>query len=119
MKYKTVFELSQKCLIDQAIERGPFIDHSQSLNLYIDPPNFNKLASCHFYAWKNGLKTGMYYLRSRPAISGIKFGIDALIENKIRNKIIKKNDNDVNVETDKKYKKKYNCDDDICLMCSS
>jgi ribonucleoside-diphosphate reductase subunit M1 len=74
--YKTVWEISQKTIIKMAADRGPFIDQSQSMNLFIAEPNFAKLSSMHFYAWKSGLKTGMYYLRSRPAFDAIKFTVD-------------------------------------------
>jgi ribonucleotide reductase alpha subunit len=74
--YKTVWELKQKTLIDMAADRGAYICQSQSLNVFIDQPNFGKLTSMHFYAWKKGLKTGMYYLRSKPAADAIKFTID-------------------------------------------
>lgn len=70
--YKTVWELSQRTLIDMAADRGAFIDQSQSLNIFIAQPNFGKLTSMHFYGWKKGLKTGMYYLRTRPAVDAIK-----------------------------------------------
>ena len=71
--YKTVWELSQKVIIDMAAERGAFICQSQSLNLFVENPNFGKLSSMHFYGWKKGLKTGMYYLRSKAAVDPIKF----------------------------------------------
>ncbi len=71
--YKTAYELSQKVLIDMAADRGAFICQSQSLNLFVEEPNFGKLTSMHFYAWKAGLKTGMYYLRSKAAVDPIKF----------------------------------------------
>lgn len=74
--YKTVYEIKQKVLIDMAADRGAFIDQSQSLNLFVDEPNHAKLTSMHFYAWKKGLKTGMYYLRTKPAADPIKFTID-------------------------------------------
>lgn len=70
--YKTVWEISQRTIIDMAADRGAFIDQSQSMNLFTAEPNFGKLTSMHFYAWKKGLKTGMYYLRSRPAVDAIK-----------------------------------------------
>jgi len=84
--YKTAFELPQKYIIKQSVERGPFIDQSQSMNLFIATPNFNILTSCHFYGWKNGIKTGMYYLRGRPAVDPIKFGLDIEDINRIKNK---------------------------------
>ncbi|CAO3587383.1 unnamed protein product [Absidia cylindrospora] len=76
--YKTVWEISQRTLIDMAADRGAFIDQSQSLNIFIGEPNFGKLTSMHFYGWKKGLKTGMYYLRTRPAVDAIKFTVDQL-----------------------------------------
>ncbi|XP_042212377.1 ribonucleoside-diphosphate reductase large subunit-like [Homarus americanus] len=74
--YKTVWEISQKVVIQMAADRGAFIDQSQSLNIHIAEPNYGKLSSMHFYAWKRGLKTGMYYLRTRPAASAIQFTVD-------------------------------------------
>lgn len=74
--YKTVWEISQKKIIDMAADRGAFIDQSQSLNIYLASPNYGKITSMHFYGWKKGLKTGMYYLRTRPAADAIKFTVD-------------------------------------------
>lgn len=74
--YKTVWEISQKVIIDMSAERGAYICQSQSLNIHITDPNFGKLTSMHFYAWKKGLKTGMYYLRSTSAADAIKFTHD-------------------------------------------
>ncbi|HLO53171.1 MAG TPA: ribonucleoside-diphosphate reductase subunit alpha [Saprospiraceae bacterium] len=74
--YKTVYEISQKVIIDQAADRGAFICQSQSLNLFVENPNFGKLSSMHFYGWQKGLKTGMYYLRSKAAVDPIKFTLD-------------------------------------------
>ena len=71
--YKTAWELSQKVLIDMSADRGAFICQSQSLNLFVENPNFAKLSSMHFYGWSKGLKTGMYYLRSKSAVDAIKF----------------------------------------------
>jgi ribonucleoside-diphosphate reductase subunit M1 len=68
--------MSQKKIIDLALIRAPFIDQSQSLNVHISDANFSKMTSMHFYTWKNGLKTGMYYLRSRPAVDAIKFTLN-------------------------------------------
>ncbi|MDA8934333.1 ribonucleoside-diphosphate reductase subunit alpha [Flavobacteriales bacterium] len=73
--YKTVWELSMKDIIDMAGERGQFIDQSQSLNLFVENANLGKLTSMHFYAWKQGLKTGMYYLRTKSAVDAIKFTV--------------------------------------------
>lgn len=74
--YKTVWEISQKIIIDMAADRGAYICQSQSMNIFMQDPNFGKLTSMHFYAWKKGLKTGMYYLRSQAATSAIKFTLD-------------------------------------------
>ncbi|MFM1874301.1 MAG: hypothetical protein RL266_38 [Bacteroidota bacterium] len=73
--YRTIWELSMKDIIDMAADRGAFIDQSQSLNLFMQNPNFGKLTSMHFYAWKAGLKTGMYYLRTQAAASAIQFTV--------------------------------------------
>jgi ribonucleotide reductase alpha subunit len=74
--YKTVWEIKQRTLIDMSADRGAFIDQSQSFNVFMAQPNAAKLTSMHFYAWKKGLKTGMYYLRTRPAADAIKFTVD-------------------------------------------
>ncbi|HEY5822937.1 MAG TPA: ribonucleoside-diphosphate reductase subunit alpha, partial [Cyclobacteriaceae bacterium] len=74
--YRTVWEISQKSIIDMSADRGAYICQSQSLNIHITNPNFGKLTSMHFYAWKKGLKTGMYYLRSTAAADAIKFTMD-------------------------------------------
>lgn len=74
--YKTVWEISQKSVIELSADRGAYICQSQSLNIHIQDPNFGKLTSMHFYAWKSGLKTGMYYLRSKAATSAIQFTVD-------------------------------------------
>ncbi len=80
--YKTVWEISQKVIIDQAADRGAYICQSQSLNLFVENPNFGKLSSMHFYAWQKGLKTGMYYLRSKAAVDPIKFTLSDKHQNK-------------------------------------
>lgn len=77
--YKTAWEIPQKVLIDMAIDRGVFIDQSQSLNLYLATPNNAQLTSMHFYSWKNGAKTGIYYLRSKPASNAIQFASEVNI----------------------------------------
>ncbi|XP_002741928.2 ribonucleoside-diphosphate reductase large subunit [Saccoglossus kowalevskii] len=74
--YRTVWEISQKNILIMAADRGAFIDQSQSLNIHIAEPNYGKLTSMHFFAWKQGLKTGMYYLRTRPAADPIKFTVN-------------------------------------------
>lgn len=74
--YKTVWEVKQRVLVDMAAARGAFIDQSQSFNVHMSDANFGKLTSLHFHAWKRGLKTGMYYLRTRAAADAIKFTVD-------------------------------------------
>ncbi|WP_456376165.1 ribonucleoside-diphosphate reductase subunit alpha [Lutibacter sp.] len=73
--YKTVWELSMKDIIDMSRQRGYFVDQSQSLNLFMQDANYSKLTSMHFYAWKSGLKTGMYYLRTKSAVNAIQFTV--------------------------------------------
>ncbi len=74
--YKTVWEMSMKDIIDMSRQRGYFIDQSQSLNLFMQDANYSKLTSMHFYAWQSGLKTGMYYLRTKSAVDAIKFTLN-------------------------------------------
>ncbi|MBY0348571.1 MAG: ribonucleoside-diphosphate reductase subunit alpha, partial [Hydrotalea flava] len=78
--YKTVWEIKQRNIIDMAADRGAFICQSQSLNLFVDAPNSSKLTSMHFYAWKKGLKTGMYYLRSQAATQAVQFTVEKQAE---------------------------------------
>ncbi len=75
-RYKTVYEISQKVIIDMAADRGAFVCQSQSMNLFVEDASFGKLSSMHFYGWQKGLKTGMYYLRSKAAVDPIKFTLD-------------------------------------------
>jgi ribonucleoside-diphosphate reductase subunit M1 len=74
--YKTVWEISVKHQIQMAADRGAFIDQSQSFNIHVAEPNYGKLTSIHFHTWKMGLKTGMYYLRTKPAVNAIQFTVD-------------------------------------------
>jgi ribonucleoside-diphosphate reductase subunit M1 len=74
--YKTVWEISQRSILDMAADRGAYIDQSQSLNIHMADPNYSKLTSMHFHGWKKGLKTGMYYLRTKAAADAIKFTVD-------------------------------------------
>jgi ribonucleoside-diphosphate reductase alpha chain len=74
--YKTVWEIKQRNLIDMAADRGAYICQSQSLNLFVDTPTTSKLTSMHFHAWKSGLKTGMYYLRTQAATQAVQFTIE-------------------------------------------
>ncbi|XP_030745575.1 ribonucleoside-diphosphate reductase large subunit-like [Sitophilus oryzae] len=87
--YKTVWEISQKVILNMAADRGAFIDQSQSLNIHIERPNYGVLTSMHFYGWKKGLKTGMYYLRTKPAANPIQFTVDKsklLVQSDSKNK---------------------------------
>lgn len=110
--YKTTWEIKQKILIDMAADRGAFICQSQSLNLFIDDPDFKKLSSMHFYAWSKGLKTGLYYLRSKPKAQAQKFTIDPSL-NKLTNLKV----------TSSKEQKQFKCASEeeggVCLVCSS
>ncbi|KAJ8661629.1 ribonucleoside-diphosphate reductase large subunit [Lichtheimia ornata] len=110
--YKTVWELPQRVIIDMAADRGAFIDQSQSLNIFIGEPNFGKLTSMHFYGWKKGLKTGMYYLRSRPAVDAIKFTVDQLSLKEYRErKTEQENNNEADMLCSLENK-------DACMACS-
>ena len=99
--YKTAGEIDQVHLVQQSVERGPFIDQSQSLNIFMDKPNRKRLTSSHFYGWSKGIKTAMYYLRSQPAVDPISFGLDHSIISKIKDKysIGKLGDHNTNIES--------------------
>ena len=75
-RYKTAWEIKQRHILDMAADRGKFICQSQSLNLFVEAPNYKLLSSMHFYGWKRGLKTGMYYLRTRPSSKALQFTIE-------------------------------------------
>jgi ribonucleoside-diphosphate reductase alpha chain len=81
--YRTVWEMSMKDIIDMSRHRGYFIDQSQSLNLFMEGATMAKLTSMHFYGWKSGLKTGMYYLRTKSAVDAIKFTLDNKTKEKV------------------------------------
>ena len=100
--YKTVWETSQKTVIDMAADRAPFIDQTQSMNLWLSSPTFGKVNSMHMYAWKKGLKTGMYYLRSRSAVDAVKVTVSS--EKKAKENFL--NNNNEN-------------SDEECLTCSA
>ncbi len=133
--YKTVWEISQKVVIDMAADRGAYICQSQSMNLFLENPNFSKLSSMHFYAWKKGLKTGMYYLRSKAAVDPIKFTIaqnlqesrvsktssEGLnVENTQTNNDATSMDTNTNVEMKVEDAPQVcSLDDPDCLMCGS
>ena len=89
--YKTVWEIKQRVLVDMAADRGAYIDQSQSFNVHMSDPNLGKLTSLHFHAWKKGLKTGMYYLRTRAAADAIKFTVDQEALSKRRSERMLKN----------------------------
>lgn len=111
--YKTAYEIKQSSIINQAIERGPFIDQSQSMNLFISTPDFKKLSSCHFASWKGGLKTWSYYLRTRPVTDPGKFGLDIDSIQKIKNKRLIEKEERIMVCSRNKD------NNEICEMCSS
>lgn len=103
--YKTVWEIKQRVIIDMAADRGAFVCQSQSMNLFMEDPDFKKLTSMHFYAWERGLKTGMYYLRSKPKAQAQKFAIDP---SKMKLSNLKSGD-----------ARKIICTDEVCTVCSS
>ncbi|KAI3970112.1 hypothetical protein MKW92_005311 [Papaver armeniacum] len=122
--YRTVWEIKQKSLVNMAVDRGCYIDQSQSLNIHMDKPNFEKLTSLHFHTWSKGLKTGMYYLRTRAATEAIKFTVDttsaaAFILNKeMKSKAVKReDDNDVKMAAAQMICSLENRDE--CLACGS
>lgn len=102
--YKTVWELSQKTIIDMAADRGAFICQSQSLNLFLENAHANKLSSMHFYAWKKGLKTGMYYLRTKSAVDPIKFTLSDKHQQKFVNDSTEQDDQQVEMVNPSKAK---------------
>jgi ribonucleotide reductase alpha subunit len=83
--YKTIWEIKQIWVLQHAVARGPFVDQTQSMNIFMDTPDYQRLNSCHMWAWKNGLKTGMYYLRTKPAESAVKVTVDPNIIKNIDN----------------------------------
>lgn len=82
--YKTVWELKQKAIVDLCIGRGPYVCQSQSMNLFFETPSYSTLTKCHFYGWKHGLKTGSYYIRTKPALTASNYGIDPVKERQVR-----------------------------------
>ncbi|KAJ3658911.1 hypothetical protein Zmor_010625 [Zophobas morio] len=110
--YKTVWEISQKVIIDMAADRGAFIDQSQSMNIHIASPNYQKITSMHFYGWKKGLKTGMYYLRTKPAANPIQFTVD-------KSKLVTRQENGVsNGVKEKEDGRKLTPQEEAALVCS-
>jgi ribonucleoside-diphosphate reductase alpha subunit len=111
--YKTVWEISQKKLIDMAIDRAAFICQSQSFNVHMGDATFGKLTSMHFYSWKKGAKTGLYYLRTKPKAQAIQFTVDqAALAQRVR-------DNARATAEEKKAEAEKEEDDGICLSCGS
>jgi len=128
--YKTVWELSMKDIIDMSRHRGYFIDQSQSLNLFMENANMAKLTSMHFYAWKSGLKTGMYYLRTKSAVDAIKFTLKKEVKNEPIPAMAEAPVQATSITSDTKpltakelrellEKSKDAENDDDCLMCGS
>ena len=113
--YKTVWEMSQKKLINMAADRGAFICQSQSLNLFIARPDFGKLTSMHFYSWKKGLKTGIYYLRSKPIAKAQQFTIEP--EKKKQEEEVIENGSETEIE--KNAIQACRLDNPDCLTCGS
>lgn len=115
--YKTVWEMSMKDIIDMSKERGYFIDQSQSLNLFMEGATYSKLTSMHFYAWKSGLKTGMYYLRTKSAVDAIKFTL-----NNEAKPALNQEENTTAMSTDdfkSMLQKAQNAAPEDCEMCGS
>lgn len=108
--YKTVWEMSMKDIIDMSRQRGYFVDQSQSLNLFMQDANYSKLTSMHFYAWKSGLKTGMYYLRTKSAVNAIQFTVS---------KNTKEEEKPLTPEELKQLILQSKDNPDDCLMCGS
>ena len=123
--YKTVWEISQRTIIDMAADRGAYICQSQSMNLFVESPNFKKLTSMHFYAWQKGLKTGMYYLRSKAAVDPIKFTLSQKHQRQFSNKQ-KEATAFATVGGNQQMQNQFeedapacNLDDPDCLMCGA
>lgn len=117
--YKTVWEMKQRSLIDMARDRGAFICQSQSLNLFVESPTVSKLSSMHFYAWKQGLKTGMYYLRTKAATQAIQFTVE-----KAKDQIVKDTELPISDPTNKSNAESEfvgeSCSmEEGCLVCGS
>lgn len=112
--YKTVWEISQKKLIDMAIDRAAYICQSQSFNVHMGDATLAKLTSMHFYSWKKGAKTGLYYLRTKPKAQAIQFTVDqASLAQRVRDNAKK------TAASKQEEAEKADGDDDICLSCGS
>ena len=111
-RFRTVWELSMKTIIDLAADRAPFIDQTQSMNLFLQSPTHSNVTSMHFYAWQKGLKTGCYYLRSKPKTEAVKFSL-------MEDTALKRFQAEEKVKTFTKNGKTFTCSDDVCTMCSA
>lgn len=109
--YKIVWEIKMKSVIDMAADRQAFIDQSQSMNIYLAQPTFGQLASMHFYGWRKGLKTGMYYLRTRPISSATKFSVNQEMVEKSLNSMRSAQDEEENGHSE-------NGHNEVCEACS-
>ncbi|XP_033351318.1 ribonucleoside-diphosphate reductase large subunit [Bombus vosnesenskii] len=124
MLYKTVWEIPQKVILKMAADRGAFIDQSQSMNVHMAKPTAEKLTSMHFYGWKMGLKTGMYYLRTKPAVNALQFTVD---KSKLQNTISATSNQSVNSESSNESNNEelievFACsreNGDACMACGS
>ncbi|MEM7103787.1 MAG: ribonucleoside-diphosphate reductase subunit alpha [Bacteroidota bacterium] len=119
--YKTAYEIKQKAIIEMSADRGAFICQSQSLNLFVESPSFAKLSSMHFYAWQMGLKTGMYYLRTKAAVDPIKFTLSEKHQRKFVSESAEGTSSITVNEADLSANEGAACnlDDPDCLMCGS
>ena len=115
--YKTVWEISMKSVIEQCSDRQVFVDQMQSMNLFMANPNYKRLTSMHFYAWKNNLKSGMYYLRSKSSASAGKFSIDPELEKRIKEK--QKKGEELEKEEQEVVLACSRENPEACMMCSS
>uniref|UniRef100_A0A0K0FWD8 Ribonucleoside-diphosphate reductase n=1 Tax=Strongyloides venezuelensis TaxID=75913 RepID=A0A0K0FWD8_STRVS len=117
--YKTVWEISQKDIIEMAADRGAFIDQSQSLNLHVARPSYAICSSMHFHGWKRGLKTGMYYLRTKPAVGAVKFTVDkSTLQNTSKIPLGEKHGNVKENNVKGKVSSILEEDEPACLACS-
>ncbi|XP_014238595.1 ribonucleoside-diphosphate reductase large subunit [Trichogramma pretiosum] len=112
--YKTVWEISQKTILKMAADRGAFIDQSQSLNVHMAKPTTEKLTSMHFYGWRAGLKTGMYYLRTKPAANALQFTVD---KSKLKTETPSKNQS-ITENGNRSFKQEEEEEEDAALVCS-
>ncbi len=120
--YKTVWEIKQKTIMDMAADRGAYICQSQSLNIHIQDSNFGKLTSMHFYAWKKGLKTGMYYLRTKAAVDAIKFTVEKQADTSLEAVVNKDTVNSMKADLAEKERAALACSLDnpeSCEACGS